>query len=109
MANTIVNGEHFAQETQMFLRSMLVAMEVANTRFESVITPGQQVHLPYAATARVQSYSFSTDATIDAAEFTDDVLTVNQKKIVTLNYDPMQNLQAHQEDWQGDLRQRCDG
>ena len=107
MANTIVNGEHFAQETQVFLRSMLVLMEVANTRFEATITPGQQIHLPYAATARVQDYSFSTDATIDDAEFTDDTLTVNQKKIVTLNYDPMQNLQAHQEDWQGMLTEEC--
>jgi hypothetical protein len=107
MANTIVNGEHFAQETQVFLRSMLVTMDIATTRFESVITPGQQIHLPYAATARVQSYTFSTDATIDAAEFTDDVLTVSQKKIVTLNYDPMQNLQAHQESWQGMLTQEC--
>jgi len=99
MANTVVNPTYYARMTQAFLRSRLVCASIANTRFEANITPGKVIEFPYSATVRVQDYTFSTDSTIDDAAFTSDQLTVDQVKIATQNYDPLQNLQAHDPAW----------
>jgi len=99
LPNTVVNPTYYARMTQAFLRSQLVGAAVANTRFEANITPGQVIDFPYAATVKVEDYTFSTDATIDDAVFTSDTLTVDQVKIATQNYDPLQNLQMHDPNW----------
>lgn len=99
MANTVVNPTYYARMTQAFLRSSLVCADVANTRFEANITPGKVIDFPYVSTVRVQDYTFSTNATVDDATFTSDTLTVDQVKIVTQQYDPLQNLQSHDPSW----------
>lgn len=99
-SNTILNKELFAADTQMFLRTGTPGISVANTRFQSNLRKGQQIHLPYASTARLQSYTYSTDLTRDQTTFTDDTLTIDQVKASIVNYDPLQNDLAHVDNWQ---------
>jgi len=99
MANTIINPIYYAGMTQVFLRSQLVAAAVSNTKWEANITPGKTIEFPYGTSVRLQNYTFSANATIDAATFTSDQLTVNQVKITTQNYDTLQNMQSHDPEW----------
>lgn len=99
-SNTILNKELFAADTQMFLRTGTPGISVSNTRFQSNLRKGQQIHLPYASTARLQTYTYSTDLTRDQTTFTDDTLTIDQVKAAIVNYDPLQNDLAHQDNWQ---------
>jgi len=100
MADTVLQKEIFQAETQGFLRTGTPAIAIANTRFKSGLYKGYQDHLPYASTARVQTYSYATDLDMDQTTFTDDVLTIDQVKAATVQYDPLQNLTAHDTSWQ---------
>lgn len=106
MANTVINPVFYAKATQPFLRSALVMRKIARTTFGNVL-PNSQVVYPYVSTARVQDYSYSTDATIDAATFTTNGYTINKSKIVTQNYDPLQNMQATDMSWQTMMAEEC--
>lgn len=103
MANTVINPVFYAKKTQMFLRSSLVADAIASAQFKADLFPGKQIVFPYASTARVQSYTYSTDATIDATTLTTNGYSVDQVKIATLNYDPLQNLQSADMNWENML------
>lgn len=92
--NTIVNVAKFANEVQANLRTENPAIGIANTRYEAMLKPGRTFNAPYTNSVRVQSYTYSTDATIDDHTLTADTLTVDQSKIATANYDPLQNLQT---------------
>lgn len=101
MANTIVNYGKFADKVQANLRVGTPAIGIANTRYEAQLTVGQNFNAPYMNSVRVQNYTYSTDATIDDTVLTADTLTVNQIKIATANYDPLQNLLTG--DWEDEL------
>lgn len=103
MANTIVNRVAYANKTQTFLRSSLVAGEISRAQFKADLRPGQQIVFPYISQPRVQSYTASTDATIDATTMTTNGYNIDQVKISTGNYDPLQNMLTVAEDWQNDL------
>lgn len=100
MANTIVNKEVFAADTQGFLMTQTPAISVCSTRFESTLSKGQKVHYPYVPEQTVGTYSYSTDITMPSTVFVDDYLTVDQVKQSSVNWDPIQNNLAHQENWQ---------
>lgn len=106
MANTVINPVFYAKATQPFLRSALVMRKIARTTFGNVL-PNSQIVYPYVSTARVQDYSYSTDATIDAATFTTNGYSIDKKKIVTQNYDPLQNMQATDMSWQTMMAEEC--
>lgn len=101
MANTIVNVNKFADMVQANLRVGTPAIGVANTRYEAALTVGQTFNAPYMNSVRVQDYTYSTDATIDDTVLTADTLTINQVKIATANYDPLQNLLTTE--WEAEL------
>lgn len=105
MANTIVNRVAYARDTQLFLRSSLVSGSISRSQFKSDLYPGRQIVFPYASTARVQDYSYSTDATIDATTLTSNGYSIDQVKISTSNYDPLQNVQTGDMNWQDLLAQ----
>lgn len=91
MANTIVNVKKFSNGIQANLRTMNPAIAVASTRYEAALRKGQTFDNPYGTPARLQDYSYSTDLEIDAEELTSDVLTIDQVKAATKNYDPLQD------------------
>lgn len=94
MANTIVNVAKFANNVQANLRVGTPAIGIANTRFESALKPGRTFDEPYMNSVRLQDYSYSVDATIDPTTLTSDLLTIDQSKIATANFDPLQNKQT---------------
>lgn len=96
--NTIVQTTKYADKTQMFLRSNLVAGEICGSKFPDLLRPGRTVDFPYATQSRVQNYTFSTDATIDGNTWTSNTYAIDQLKIATANFDPFQTMQGHQLD-----------
>ncbi|MBT7929853.1 hypothetical protein HN682_08070 [Candidatus Peregrinibacteria bacterium] len=101
MANTIVNVGKFADKVQANLRVGTPAIGISTTRYEAALSVGQTFNAPYMNSVRVQDYTYSTNATVDDTTLTADSLTINQVKIATANYDPLQNLLTSQ--WEDEL------
>lgn len=101
MPNTIVNVTKFADVVQANLRVSTPGIAISNTRYEKNLKVGRVFDSPYMNSVRVQNYSYSTDATVDATTLTSDQLTIDQSKIATANYDPLQNMQTV--DWEAEL------
>lgn len=72
----------------------LVMSPLCDHSFESNITPGYTVQKPYVNHGRVQSYSFSTDLTIDGRTWVSNSYNIDQVKSATGNWDPLQNMQS---------------
>lgn len=100
MANTIINKQVFSSILQGYLRTSNPAIALCNTRFEAQLRPGQQIHVGYPSTVRVQDYNYSTDVTVDPTVFTDETLTIQTPKVVTINYDPLQNMLTATPEWE---------
>lgn len=92
--NTVINPTKFANTTQLFLRSSLVAEMVCRSQFKGDLYPGRTINFPYVSTSRVQDYSYSTDLVIDPSVFTADTYAIDQVKAGTANFDPLQNMQS---------------
>ena len=90
-----INPEHWASMFQVPLRKSLVAAEVANTRFESVLTDGTKIHFPHYSSLSVTDYTPGSDISgHEQLTATDETLTVDQSKIVRTYVDDIEELQS---------------
>lgn len=94
MANTVINPTVYSRKTQVHLMNALVMSPLCDHSFESNITPGYTIQKPYVNHGRVQSYSFSTDLTIDGRTWVSNSYNIDQVKSATGNWDPLQNMQS---------------
>lgn len=90
-----LNPEFWSSIMQVPLRKSLVAAEVADTRFQAVLTQGDTIHYPYWEELSVVDYTPGTDITgAQDVTGTDETLTVDQKKVVRFYVDDIEAMQA---------------
>ena len=108
MANSlsVLNPTNWRRIVQDYLNNMLVAREIANSRFYDELKDGQVIEWPETTDLRVQSYSAGTDLTIDDTTATSSQMTINSSRAVTYNYDPVQVKQA-KANWAMDLAKQA--
>ncbi len=104
--NTLVSVTRFAKDSQVFLTSSLIARNICSTKFKSDLMPGRTIDFPYQSDVRVQSYTYSTDLTIDGQTATSSTYSIDQVKAATGNIDPLQNQQGHTLGLQAQISQR---
>lgn len=93
--STIVQTTRYANRSQANLRTNLVMAGLSGAKFKSELYPGKTIDFPYQTPTRVQDYQFSTNATIDPFVQTSNTYSIDQTKIVTSNYERLQNLQGY--------------
>ncbi len=96
MANSlsVLNPANWRPIVQDFLNNILIATDVANTKFEAELVNGSTINFPQMSDLRVQSYTQGTDLTMDDVTATQSTLIVNQSRAVTFVLDPVQERQA---------------
>lgn len=96
MANTLtaLNPTLWQATTQDYLNNMLVAKEIAMTKFEVSLEYSSVVEFPELSDIYLQSYTPGTDLTEQPIVGTSSQLTINQKKAALLNIDDTEKLQA---------------
>lgn len=93
--STIVETARYATQSQLSLRTNLVMEGLCRSRFKGELYPGKTINFPYQTPIRTQNYTFSTGATIDPFTQTTNSYSIDQIKVATANYDPLQNLQGY--------------
>jgi len=85
---------NFTPMVQDYLESFLVATQISNTKWNSLIRSGQTIDFPFTADMRSQGYTVGTDLTIDDNVATSDTMAIDQSRAVTWTMDPNQIAQA---------------
>lgn len=95
MANNLdaFTPEYWSQRVQRLLRQKLIARELANTEERSTLSNGDIVHRPYHSTLQVNDYTIWTAVTAQDVTATDEYLTVDQTKEVSIYIDPVHKIQ----------------
>lgn len=98
MANTFgpLAPVNFTPMVQDYLESYLVATQISNTKWNSLLRSGQSIDFPTTTDMRSQTYTPGTDLTIDDNVAASNTMLINQSRAVTFTMDP--NTQAQAED-----------
>jgi|TARA_Y100000296_G_C5171208_1_gene257377 hypothetical protein len=96
MANTTasLNQTKFVRTVQAFRNKMLVSMRFARTQLPVDVSNGDTIDFPTITDVRAQSYTASTDATIDDFVSASDTLLLDNREVVTFYIDPAEIKQA---------------
>jgi len=89
MANNLsaFTPEYWSARTQRLLKTKLVSREIANFEEQAVLRDGDMVHRPYYSDVVVNDYTKGVDVTVQDVAATDEYLTVNKSKEVTIYID----------------------
>lgn len=89
MANNLsaFTPEYWSARTQRLLKTKLVSREIANFEEQAVLRDGDMVHRPYYSDVVVNNYTKGVDVTVQDVAATDEYLTVNKSKEVTIYID----------------------
>jgi hypothetical protein len=68
---------------------------LCKSQFRGDLFPGKTINFPYQTPVTVANYTFSTNTTINPFVQTSNTYAVDQIKVATANYDPLQNLQGY--------------
>ena len=79
--------EYWSARTQRLLKTKLVSREIANFEEQAVLRDGDMVHRPYYSDVVVNNYTKGVDVTVQDVAATDEYLTVNKSKEVTIYID----------------------
>lgn len=95
MSNTTTGGREnkIASTTQRYLRLMSVMPKLANFQLNNNLTRGQKVNRPFKSDFSVDDYTALTDPTQQEWQFTQELLTVDQSKVVRMDWDPVEKKQ----------------
>jgi len=97
MANnlSVLNPKKWEPYVQDYLNNMLIAMEVARTKFSvDIQRSGQEIEFPTLSDVYLEDYIPGTDLTEQPMTAVSSVLTIDQKKGVLVNIDDMERAQA---------------
>lgn len=89
--------EIWSKMVQVPLYKSLVAMEVANTRFESELSFGDTIHIPRFGNLSAQTYTPGTAITVTNQDWSYDTIVVSTYKHVSFYVDNVEQLQANVE------------
>jgi hypothetical protein len=89
MANNLsaFTPEYWSARTQRLLKTKLISREIANFEEQSTLRDGDMVHRPYYSDVVVNDYTKGVDVTVQDVAATDEYLTVNKSKEVTVYID----------------------
>ncbi len=95
MANSLdaFSPEYWSARIQILLKQSLVSRAIANFEERALLTNGTQVHRPYMSDVQVNTYTKGTDVTPQDITATDEYLTVDQTKEVTVYIDEVDVVQ----------------
>jgi hypothetical protein len=95
MANSLdaFSPEYWSARIQILLKQSLVSRAIANFEERALLTNGSQVHRPYMSDVQVNTYVKGTDVTPQDITATDEYLTVDQTKEVTVYIDEVDVVQ----------------
>jgi hypothetical protein len=95
MANslTALNKEYWAKEMQREFFKSNIAIDIAETKYEATLRDGDTLNIPYFGYPKVQTYSRSTDLTIDSNFATNEQLSVDTFKAVAGTIDRIDSVQ----------------
>lgn len=86
--------EYRSQRTQLLLKKNLVAMEIANMEERSTLVNWTKVHRPTYSDVYVNNYTKGTAVTAQDVTASDEYLTVDQTKEVTVYIDEVDVVQS---------------
>lgn len=98
---------NFTPMVQDYLESYLVATQISNTKWNSLLKSGQSIDFPTTTDMRSQVYTPGTDLTIDLNTSASDTMLINQSRAVTWTMDPNQRAQAEDKGIAAKLAQRA--
>ena len=98
---------NFTPMVQDYLESYLVATQIANTKWSSLLKSGQSIDFPTTTDMRSQAYTPGTDLTIDLNVSASDAMAIDQSRAVTWTMDPNQRAQAEDKGVAAKLAQRA--
>jgi len=90
-----ITPELWSTMVQVPLYKMLVAKEIANTRFESELRNADTIHIPRFGDLSAQAYTPGTTITATAQDWAFDNLVVSTYKHVTFYVDNVEQLQSN--------------
>lgn len=90
---TAASPEYRSKRSQLLLKKLLVAREIANMEEQSLLSNGQKVHRPYFSDVQVNTYVKGTAVTPQDVTATDEYLTVDQTKEATVYIDRIDQIQ----------------
>ena len=90
-----ITPEIWSSMVQVPLYKSLVAMEVANTRFESELSYGDTIHVPRFGSLSAQTYTPGTTLSATNQDWAYDTIVVSTYKHVTFYVDNVEQLQAN--------------
>jgi len=95
MANslTAASPEYRSGRMQHLLKAKLVARQISNMEERGTLTNGLKVHRPYYSDVSVNDYTKGTNATAQDVTITDEYLTIDNVKEITIYIDAVDELQ----------------
>lgn len=96
MANTLtsLNPEKWKSTVQDYLNNMLVAKEVADVRYQDMLSEGDQINFPETSDVYSQTYTPGTDLVAQALVATQSSLVVDKNRAVVVAIDDTEKKQA---------------
>jgi hypothetical protein len=91
---SVLNPAIWEPTVQDYLNNILVAMEVAETRFKSELSYGDTINFPALSDTIVQTYTPGADLTPTDMVATQSALSINQRKAVVSRIDRFEQAQA---------------
>lgn len=96
MANTLTGGREnlMSRQVQAYLRNISLVPFLANFQENNTLSRGQSVNRPYRSDFIVGDYTANTDVNAQDWGYTQELLTVDQSKVVSIKIDPVETKQV---------------
>lgn len=95
MSNTLTGGYEtvMSKTVQKFLEKEQVFRALASFKEQAVLSEGVTVNRPYRSSFVASDYTANTDVTASSTTLTASNLTVNNSKVISLQFDPVEDIQ----------------